>query len=73
MVDGEVQRGQLLVGGEIRCLPSIRQQRSLVNVRPGQQQLRVRIVLQEIKGMAFKVTANKSRGVQGKGDGTLTT
>lgn len=45
VVDGKVQCRQLVVGGEIRSLTGIRQQRSLVHVSPGQQQLRVSIVL----------------------------
>lgn len=47
VVDGEVQRGQLVVGGEICSLAGVRQQRGLVHVSPGQQQLRVGVVLAE--------------------------
>lgn len=49
VVDGKVQRGQLVVGGEIGSLTGIRQQCSLVHVSPGQQQLSVCIVLPEKK------------------------
>lgn len=47
VVDGKVQCGQLVVGGEICSLAGIREQGSLVHIRPGQQQLRVCVVLQE--------------------------
>lgn len=47
VVDGKVQCGQLVVGGEIRSLTGVRQQGSLVYISPGQQQLCVCIVLQE--------------------------
>jgi len=46
VVDGEVQRGQLVVGGEIGSLAGVGQQGRLVHVGPGQQQLCVGIVLQ---------------------------
>ena len=47
VVDGKVQCGQLVVGGEVRSLAGIREQGSLVHICPGQQQLRVCVVLQE--------------------------
>lgn len=47
VVDGKVQRGQLVVGGEISGLAGVRQQGGLVHVGPGQQQLCVRIVLRQ--------------------------
>lgn len=45
VVDGKVQRGQLVAGGEVGSLAGVRQQRRLVHVGPGQQQLRVGVVL----------------------------
>lgn len=51
VVDGEVQRGQLVVGGEIRSLTGVRQQRGLVHVSSGQQQLRVGVVLPELEAV----------------------
>lgn len=45
VVDGKVQRGQLVVGREISSLTGIRQQCSLVHVSSGQQQLSVCVVL----------------------------
>lgn len=45
VVDGKVQGGQLVVGGEVCGLTGVRQQRCLVHISPGQQQLRVGVVL----------------------------
>lgn len=45
VVDGEVQGGQLLLGGEVGRLPGIAQQGLLVHILPGQQELRVSVVL----------------------------
>lgn len=60
VVDGKVQCGQLVVGGEIRSLTGVRQQGSLVHISPGQQQLCVCIVLQrdEIR-RTIKMETNK--------------
>lgn len=45
VVDGKVQRGQLLVSGEICCFPGVVQQSLLVHVLPGEQDLSVGVVL----------------------------
>lgn len=45
VVDGEVQRRQLLLGGEVGCLPGVAQQGLLVHILPGEQELRVSVVL----------------------------
>lgn len=47
MVDGKIQGGQLVVGGEICSLTGVRQQGGLVHVSSGQKQLSVCVVLQE--------------------------
>ncbi len=53
VVDSKVQCGQLVVGGEIRSLTGVRQKGGLVHIGPGQQQLRVCIVLEEINGLRW--------------------
>lgn len=55
VVDGKVQRGQLVVGGEIGSLTGIRQQCGLVHVSPGQQQLGVCIVLPDKRRYAMGI------------------
>ena len=46
VVDGEVERGQPPVGGEVGGLAGVGEQGGLVHVGPGQQQLRVGVVLE---------------------------
>lgn len=45
MIDGKIQRWQLLLGGEVCCLPGIVQQSLLIHILPGKQELCISIVL----------------------------
>lgn len=49
MVDGVVQRGQLVVRGVVGCLSSIRQQSLLIHILAVQQRLSVDIILANAK------------------------
>lgn len=56
VVDGKVQRGQLVVGGEISSLTGIRQKCGLVHVSPGQQQLSVCVVLPDKRRYVMEIS-----------------